>query len=59
MKMFSRRMCGQEKMLWLSGSINTSLENNDNHNMRKSMLKSLTWPDTSLKIKTNLYFMYF
>lgn len=52
-------MCGQEKMLWLSGSINTSLENNDNHNMRKSMLKSLTWPDTSLKIKTNLYFMYF
>ena len=28
--------CGQEIMLWLSGRIKTSLENNDNHNMTRA-----------------------
>lgn len=36
MKIFSRRLRGQEKMLWLSSSIKTSLENNDNHNMTRA-----------------------
>ena len=35
-KIFSRRLRGQEKMLLLSSSIKTSLENNDNHNMTRA-----------------------